>query len=70
MKRRASVPIARERLRVLLGSDRISCTSGSLEKMEHELYNVVSKYLEITKEEFEVQVTHSYIHIRITGEEL
>lgn len=70
MKKRASVPIARERLKVILVSDRISCTADSLEKMEKELYNVVSKYLEITKEEFEVQVTHTHIHIRITGEEL
>lgn len=70
MKKRASVPIAKDRLRTLIVSDRICCTSSSLEKLEKELYNVVSKYIEITKEEFEVQVTHTHIHIKFTGEEL
>lgn len=70
MKKRASVPIAKDRLRTVLVSDRICCTAGSLEKLEKELYNIVSKYIEITKEEFEVQVTHTHIHIKFTGEEL
>ena len=70
MKKRASVSIAKERLKSLLVSDRICCAADTMEQLEKELYQLLSRYIEITKEEFEVQVTHTHIQIKLTGEEI
>ncbi|MEE1315521.1 MAG: cell division topological specificity factor MinE [Faecalimonas sp.] len=66
----ASVLVAKDRLKVLLVSDRINCTPDALEKLKLELYHTVSKYLSVTKEQFEVELDHSEIHIRLTGEDV
>lgn len=68
-KKSPSVSIAKDRLRLLLVSDRVNCTPDTFEKMEHELFQVLSKYLEIRREDFEIQMTHSYIYIKFTGDE-
>jgi len=66
----SSVSIAKERLKSLLVSDRVDCTPDTFEKIHADLYRTISKYIEIAPEEFDVQVTHSYIHIRLMGEDL
>lgn len=66
----SSVSIAKERLKSLLVSDRVDCTPDIFEKIHADLFRTISKYIEIVPEEFDVQVTHSYIHIRLMGEEL
>lgn len=68
MLKRASVSIAKDRLKVLVISDRVQCNSGAYEKICHELYQSLSKYIEITPEEFDVSITRTHVHIRITGE--
>ena len=67
--RRSSVFIAKERLKVLLVSDRVNCTPDAFEKIQLELYKTISKYIEVTPEEFDVQITRSTIFIKLTGEE-
>lgn len=66
----SSVSVAKERLKSLLVSDRINCTPDTFEKIHAELYKTISKYIEIIPEEFDVQMTRSYIHIRLMGEDL
>lgn len=67
--RNGSVLIAKDRLKSLLVSDRISCTPDTFEKIHSELFQTISKYIEIIPEEFDVKVTNSYIHITLTGED-
>lgn len=67
-KKNSSVLIAKDRLKILLVSDRVSCTPDTLEKIKLELYKTVSKYLDVTKENFDVQISHNDIHIKLTGE--
>lgn len=68
IKRRPSVFIAKDRLKTLLVSDRVNCTPDSFEKIQMELYKLISKYIDVTPEEFYVQITRSAIYIKLTGE--
>lgn len=63
-----SVLIAKDRLKSLLVSDRVNCTPDTFEKIQTELFQTIAKYLEIVPEEFDVQITNSYIHITLTGD--
>ena len=63
-----SVLIAKDRLKSLLVSDRVNCTPDTFEKMYSELFQAISKYIEIAPDEFDVKITNSYIHITLMGE--
>lgn len=69
IERKSSVPIAKDRLKTLLVSDRVNCKPNTYELMTKELYHTISKYIEVSPDDFDVQVTHSKIHITIIGEE-
>lgn len=64
-----SVPIAKERLKMLLVSDRAQCEPDTYELLCRELYRTVSKYMKVTEEHFDVELTRSKITIILTGEE-
>ena len=68
-KKTSSVLIAKDWLKVLLVSDRVNCTPDALEKIKLELYKTISKYIDVTPENFDVQISRTNIHIKITGEE-
>lgn len=63
-----SVPIARERLKNLLISDRIQCTPDAVDRLSSDLYYTVSKYMEIKPEDFHIEITRTDIHIQYMGE--
>lgn len=69
-KKTSSVFIAKDRLKVLLVSDRVNCTPDALDKIKLELYKTVSKYIDVTPQEFDVQISRTNIHIKLTGEDL
>ena len=66
---RSSVRIAKDRLKVLVVSDRMKCKPEACERITRELFQVLSKYIEITPEEFDVSYSRTHVHIRLTGEE-
>ena len=68
-RRTSSVMIAKDRLKALLVSDRVNCTPDTFEKIQSELYKTISKYIEVVPEEFDVKMTHSYIYIKLMGED-
>lgn len=68
-KKASSVLIAKDRLKALLVSDRVNCTPDASEKMKLELYKTISKYIDVTPEEFDVQITRNNIYIKLTGED-
>lgn len=67
-KRRSSVPVAKERLQAILASDRVNCTPEQVGHISEDLFEAVSKYLEITPDNFQVEITKSDIHIKLAGE--
>ena len=63
-----SVTIAKDRLRNLLITDRIQCTPDMIEFLTLDLYQTISRYIEISLEQFDVKITRTDIHIKYTGE--
>ena len=61
-----SVTIAKDRLRNLLITDRIQCTPDMIEFLTSDLYQTISKYIEISPEQFDVKITRTDIHIKYT----
>ena len=70
MDKKASVGIAKDRLRTVLVSDRIDCNPNVCELFQKDLFLTVSKYIDTTPETFDVSVTRSRITITLTGERL
>lgn len=68
MLKRTSVLIAKERLEALVASDRMHCKPEAYDLICRELYRTLSKYMEITEEDFFVSIHRSAIHIQLTGE--
>ena len=69
-KKSSSVMIAKDRLKVLLVSDRVNCTPDAFEKIKLELFHTISKYIDVAPDKFEVQITRTDMHIKLTGEDL
>lgn len=67
-KNTSSVIVAKDRLKVILVSDRVNCTPDSYDKIKLELYRTISKYLDVVQDEFDVQISRTDIHIKLTGE--
>ncbi len=67
-QKKNSVIIAKDRLKVLLISDRVNCTPDTFEKLRNELYLTVSKYIEVSPEIFDIEITQSNISIKLAGE--
>ena len=63
-----SVQIAKDRLRNLLNADRMQCTPDTAQRMTQDLYHTIRKYVQVSPEEFEIEITRSDIHIKYTGE--
>lgn len=62
--RKNSVNIAKDRLELLLSSDRITCTVDYIPYIKEDLYSTLSKYIEIKEEDFDIQITRNEIHIK------
>lgn len=63
-----SVSVAKERLKNLLISDRMQCAPDVVDRLSNDLYHTVSKYMEIRRENFDITVTRTDIHIKYMGE--
>ncbi|HIZ13336.1 MULTISPECIES: cell division topological specificity factor MinE [Sellimonas] len=70
MERKASVGIAKDRLRTLIVSDRIDCNPNVGELFQKDLFATISKYIDTTPETFDVSISRSRITITLTGEKL
>lgn len=69
MLKNSSVSIAKNRLRTLVISDRVQCTPSAYENICKDLYETLSKYMELTEDDFQVEINRSQIVIKIAGEE-
>ena len=48
--------IAHDRLKILLVSDRAGCSPETMELIKNDILNVISKYVEIDKENCKIQI--------------
>lgn len=69
MLKKSSVSVAKNRLKTLVTSDRVNCTPDSYEKICKELYSSLSKYIELTEDNFQVDISRTQIRITFAGEE-
>ena len=70
MIKKSSVCIAKNRLKQLLTSDRVLCMPESYDKINKEIYNVLSKYIDITEDKFHIEIERTRLIIYFTGEDL
>lgn len=69
MLRKSSVSIAKNRLKALVTSDRVFCTPDAYDNIYRELYESLSKYMELTEEDFQVEINRTQVVITFAGEE-
>lgn len=55
--KKSSKDLAKDRLKLLLVSDRVGCSSEVMELMKNDIISVISKYMEIDEEELDIQIT-------------
>ncbi|NLG05439.1 MAG: cell division topological specificity factor MinE [Clostridia bacterium] len=51
--------MAKDRLKLLLISDRVDCSAETIELIKHDMIKVISKYIEIDPDQMEVQIKKS-----------
>lgn len=66
--KQSSVNVAKERLQQLLCSDRVHCTPDLINQMQDDVYSTISKYIELSPDVFEFNLTRTDINIRFAGE--
>lgn len=55
-QKRSSGNIARDRLKILLISDRVNCSPEMMELIKLDIAKVISKYMKIDSENMEIQI--------------
>ena len=55
-KRKTSSQIAKDRLKILLISDRVNCSTEMMELIKNDIAQVISKYMQIDASSMEVQI--------------
>ena len=62
-KRKKSGQIARDRLKVLLISDRINCTPEVMKLIKRDIARVITRYIQIDPNKMEIQVSKRKINV-------
>ena len=57
LKRKSSKEIAKDRLKILLISDRVNCSPEMMEMIKNDIAKVISKYMKIDTQSMEIQIT-------------
>ena len=58
-KKKSSGNVAKDRLKLLLVSDRASCSPEMMEQIKNEIIQVISKYMDIDTEGLDIQITQT-----------
>jgi cell division topological specificity factor len=58
-RKKNSGDVAKDRLKLLLVSDRANCSSEMMEQIKNEIIQVISKYMDIDTEGLDIQITHT-----------
>ncbi len=62
--KKSSVHIAKQRLQGVLSSDRLTCKPELVPELQSDLYSTLSKYIDIDRHNFKVELKHSEINIK------
>jgi len=57
LRRKKSNEIAKDRLKILLISDRVNCSQEMLELIKQDIVKVISKYMKIDAKSMEIQIS-------------
>ncbi len=57
--KKSSKQIAKDRLKILLISDRVSCSPQMLELIKHDIAKVISKYMKIDTDSMEIEINNA-----------
>ena len=55
-RRKSSCQVAKDRLKILLISDRVNCSPEMMELIKNDIARVISKYMKIDSENMEIQI--------------
>lgn len=58
-KKKASSNVAKDRLKLVLVSDRANCSPEIMEQMKNDIINVISKYVEIDLEGLDIKIAQT-----------
>ena len=58
-RRKSSCQIAKDRLKILLISDRVNCSPELMELIKTDIAKVISKYMKIDTKSMEIQITQT-----------
>ena len=58
-RRKKSCEIAKDRLKILLISDRVSCSPEMMELIKADIVSVISKYMKIDTANMDIQISKS-----------
>ena len=56
-KKKTSGSIAKDRLKILLISDRVNCSPEMMELIKHDIALVISKYMKIDSDSMDIQIS-------------
>ena len=56
-RRKKSKEIAKDRLKILLISDRVNCSPEMIEMIKNDIAKVISKYMKIDTQTMEIQIS-------------
>ncbi|ROR29145.1 cell division topological specificity factor [Mobilisporobacter senegalensis] len=58
-KKKTSSNVAKDRLKLVLVSDRANCSPEIMEQMKNDIINVISKYVEIDTDGLDIKITQT-----------
>ena len=58
-KKKSSGEVAKDRLKLLLVSDRSNCSPETMELIKNDIIKVISKYMEIDPDGLDIQITQN-----------
>lgn len=63
-KRKSSRQVAKDRLKILLISDRVNCSPEMMELIKNDIAQVISKYMKIDTTSMEIQISKTGNSVR------
>ena len=58
-RKKSSGSVAKDRLKLVLVSDRTNCSPDIMEQIKNDIIAVISKYLEIDTDELDIKITQT-----------
>ena len=58
-RKKSSGTVAKDRLKLVLVSDRTNCSPDIMEQLKNDIINVISKYIEIDTDELDIKITQT-----------